>query len=102
MYSPLDGPSSQIKKIGITSSSVTEAKVSSLALEDRKAVTLQPTGNIKVYFGDGLNVPSATTILENGVVQYKDQMISYEAGQKQPIFFVAVAGTVEVIVIERA
>jgi hypothetical protein len=29
-------------------------------------------------------------------------MISYEAGQKQPMFFVAVAGTVDVIVIERA
>jgi hypothetical protein len=102
MYSPLDGPSSQIKKIGVTSTTVVEAKVLSSTLEDRKVVTLQPTGNIRVYFGDGSSIPSAATVLANGVIQYKDQMISYEAGQKQPMFFVAVAGTVDVIVIERA
>lgn len=102
MFQPLDGPSAQKKITGITTSTVTEAKAGASRLEGRNVVCLQPSGDIKVYFGDGVNIPNAATITLDGIDHFKNQLISYEAGDKQPIYYVSASGTVSVVNIERA
>lgn len=101
MFQALDGPSAQTKLASVGTVTVVEARVGATALTDRQVVTLQPDGNMKVYFGDG-TVPSAATVLANGLDHFKSAKETYEAGQKQIIYLLAVTGTINVIVVERA
>lgn len=103
MLQPLDGPSSQTT-LTVNTSTVQEAKVGGSALESRKVVTLQPTsGKIYVYFGDDTaSAPNAATVIANGLVIFKNAKESFEAGQKQPVYILAVTGSVTVKVVERA
>lgn len=99
--SPLDGPSAQLA-LSVTSSVVQEAKAGGSALSERKVITLQPTQNIYVYFGDGITTPNAATVSTNGIKHFKDQLNTYEASNTQPVFILAVSSTASVIVVERA
>ena len=101
MFQALDGPSAQTKLTAVGTATVVETRVGAAALVDRQAVTLQPDGNMKVYFSDG-TVPSAATVLANGLDHFKNAKETYEAGEKQIIYLLATTGTINVIVVERA
>jgi len=101
MFLPLDGPSSQIKKTSVGTVTPVEVKVGGSALVERQVITMQPTGNMKVYFGDG-TTPSAATILANGLDHVKSAKETYEAGSQQQVWILAATGTIDVIVVERA
>lgn len=102
MYEPLDGPSIQGKISSIGTGTVVEAKVGPSRFNDRKVVTIQPSSNIYIYFGDGTTTPNAATVIAGGMIVYKNAKETYEAGDRQPIFMLAVAGTANVVVVERA
>jgi hypothetical protein len=101
MFQPLDGPSLQIKIISVGTVTPVEAKVGSQPLTDRQVITIQPTGNIKVYFG-GDSVPLAGTVMANGFDHFKNTKETYEAGEKQKVYILSASGTVDVVVAERA
>lgn len=101
MFQPLDGPSAQTKLTSVGTGTAVEVKVGSSALSDRQVITMQPDGNMKVYFSDG-SVPSAATVLANGLDHYKNAKETYEAGEKQAVYIVAATGTINVVIVERA
>lgn len=101
MFQPLDGPSAQTKITSVGTVTPVEVKVGASALTDRQVITLQPNGNMKVYFGDGV-VPSAATVLANGLDHFKNAKETYEAGEKQKVYVLAATGTIDVVVVERA
>lgn len=98
---PLDGPSAQVA-LSVGTVTVVEAKVGASPLDERKAITLQGTGKFYVYFGDGVSTPSAATVAANGFTQFKDAKESYEAGKFQPVYLLSAAGTINVVLAERA
>lgn len=98
---PLDGPSAQVA-LSVGTVTVVEAKVGASALDERKVVTLQGSGRFYVYLGDGVNVPSAATVAANGFWQAKDAKESYEAGKFQQLYLLSVAGTINIVIAERA
>ena len=103
MLQPLDGPSAQLKLASVDTVTVVEVKAGASPLTERKAVTLQPLGGkIYIYFGDGVSTPNAATVIANGLVHEKTAKETYEAGEQQPMFILAVAGTTDVICVERA
>lgn len=102
MFQPLDGPSIQGKLTAVDTITAVEAKVGASPLVDRSVVTMQPDGDMKVYFAEDGVVPSAATVLANGFDHYKNTKESYEAGPKQKIYVLAKSGTINVIVAERA
>lgn len=89
-FLPLDGPAVQ-DVINISTSQV-EAKVGASAFDDRKVVTLQPQGKIYVSFVSG----------EDGFLLFKNGIYTFEATHQQPLYIKALAGTVDVVVAERA
>ena len=101
MFEALDGPSAQLK-VSLDTVTVKEVKVGALALDDRKVITLQPTGKIKVYFGSGGAAPLAAVVAANGLDHFKDAKETYEAGDKQKVYILSAVGTVDVIIVERA
>jgi hypothetical protein len=101
MFQPLDGPSAQIKLTGVGTITPVEVKVGASALIERAVITMQPDGNMKVYFSDG-TVPSGATVLANGLDHYKNAKESYEAGEMQRVFVLAVTGTINVVIVERS
>lgn len=103
MYLPLDGPSVQ-DAFSVTTATVKLVIVGGSALDERKAVTLQPTnGNIYLYFGDAsVAAPSAATVIAKGFLIYSGNKESYEASGTQPIYIVAATATTNVIIAERA
>jgi hypothetical protein len=98
---PLDGPSAQIT-LSVGTVTVVEAKAGVSALDERKVITLQGTGKFYVYFGDGVNIPSAATVAANGFTQFKDARESYECGKFQPVYLLSAVGTINIVVAERA
>lgn len=102
MFQPLDGPSAQVKISGVDTITPIIVKVGVNALSERAVITLQPTGKMKVYFGDGANTPSAATVLADGLDHFKDAKETYEAGERQVVYILAATGTIDVIVVERA
>ncbi len=100
---PLDGPAKQAV-LTIDNVTVVEVKIDASAMSDRKVITLQPDGKIRVYFGDaGASAPSAATMLTDGFVHNKDTIRSYEAGGVQPVYILSdTGGSVDVVVAERA
>ena len=101
MFQPLDGPAAQAKLISVGIVTVVEVKVGASALSERQIITMQPSGNMKVYFSDG-TIPSAATVLANGLDHFKSAKETYEAGEKQKVYILATSGTIDVIVVERA
>ena len=101
MFHPLDGPSAQLKLTSVDTTTPREVKVGGTALAERQVITLQPNGNMKVYFGDG-TTPSGATVTANGLDHIKGTKETYEAGTQQQVWILAVAGTIDVIVVERA
>lgn len=101
MFEPLDGPSAQIK-LTVGTAAPVEAKVSTNSLPERKVITLQPAGRMRIYFGDETTIPNAATVLANGFIHFKDAKESYEAGPKQRVWLLSESGTIDVILAERA
>ena len=102
MLQPLDGPSTQ-GVLSITAAAVTLVKVGGSPLVERKVISLQPDGKIRVYFGDGVTVPSAATVLSDGFTHPKSVLRSYEAGPQQTVYIVSDTGAgVDVATAERA
>jgi hypothetical protein len=99
----LDGPSKQ-GTLSVTDAVVQAAKVEVDPYTSRKVVTLQPTtGKIYVLFGDGdVAAPSAATVAADGFIVFKNAVMTFEATHLQPIYLLAVTGTVTVKVAERA
>ena len=101
MLFPLDGPSSQTI-LSVGTGAVVEAKVGASSLEDRKVITLQPSGKIYVYFAAEGIVPSISDVSSYGFEHFKDAKETYEAGPKQKVYLLSVSGTVNVRIAERA
>lgn len=102
MLQALDGPSAQ-DAITVTNSTVVEIKVGAQALDERKVITLQTDGKIRVFFGDGGSAPSVSDVLNKGLKQGKNTIRTYEASALQDMYMISDTGAnVEVIVIERA
>ena len=103
MYQPLDGPSKQYK-LTVTSTTVLElVKPTESALTERKVVVVNPqNGKIKIFFGDGVTAPNAATIAADGMLLFKSARDSFEATNSQPLYILAEAADVDVIIIERA
>jgi hypothetical protein len=101
MFQPLDGPSIQGKLLAVGTATPIEVKVGGTALSERAVVTLQPNGNMKVYFSSG-TVPNAATVLADGLDHFKSAKETYEAGENQKIYVLAATGTIDVIVVERS
>jgi hypothetical protein len=102
MLEPLDGPSKHTVLSAVDTVTPVQVKVGATALTDRKVITLQGDSKFYVYFADDAIVPSAATVAAEGFVQFKDQKESYEAGQRQIVFVLAVTGTVNIRVAERS
>lgn len=101
MFNPLDGPARQFS-VSLTTTVVVEVKVGT-PFTDRQVVTLQPLdGDIWVYYGDGVNTPSAATVAADGFRHFKKSQNSYEVGQLQPLFILASTVTTSVRIAERA
>ena len=101
-FLPLDGPAVQTT-LSVTAIAVTEAKVGASAYAERLVITLQPSdGKIYVYFGDGSTIPSVADVQNHGLLIYKNAKETYEAGQKQELYILALSGTVAVKIVERA
>jgi len=103
MLQPLDGPAAQTT-LSANTTVVQEIKVGGSPLSARKVITVQPTsGRVYVYFGDDTaSAPSAGTVSSNGIVVFKNAKETFEAGEKQPVYVLAVSGTVSVKIVERA
>jgi len=101
MYQPLDGPAAQTKLTSVGTATPIEVKAGATALQERQVVTMQPSGNMKVYFSSG-SVPSAATVLADGLDHYKNTKETYEAGESQKIYVLASTGTIDVVIVERA
>jgi hypothetical protein len=72
-------------------------------LDERKVVTIQSEGKIRVYFGDGTTVPSVATVLVDGLIHFKWAKESYEASHTQPLYITGeTASPVKVYIVERA
>lgn len=101
MMLELDGPSLQ-KGDTITDSTVYRVKHGASEYDERKVVTIQPIdGHIWVFFGNGVNTPSALDVKNNGFFHRKESTKSYEAGTSQPVFIIADVGNVDVRFAER-
>ena len=101
MLQPLDGPSKQFS-VTITDSTPVEVKAGVSVFSERKVITLQSNGKFYVYFADEGEIPNATTVSDNGFIQYKDAKESYEASGSQAVFVLALTGTVDIRGAERA
>ena len=99
--SALDGPASQ-DTISVNTTTPTEVKVGSKPFDERKVVTIQPLGKIYVYFAGQGEIPNAATVSSKGFVHFKNQKDTYEATCTQAVFILAVAGTFNVTIAERA
>lgn len=103
MLQPLDGPSLQGKLTSVGTGAVVEVKVGANAFEERKIVTMQGDGRFYLYFGDlDAGAPSAATVSDNGQIVFRNQLISIEATCDQPLYVLAVSGTVDIRIAERA
>lgn len=100
-FLPLDGPSAQTT-LTVDTTTVQEAIAGGSPLAERKVVTVQGDGRFYVYFGDGTGAPSAATVSSDGIRLFSNQVSSFEATNQQAIYLLAVSGTVDVKVIERA
>lgn len=101
MFQPLDGPSAQ-GVISVGTGTVVEAKVGASAYADRKVITIQPENKIYVFFADEGITPSTTDLSTKGFIHYKDAKETYEVGEKQKVFLLSLAGTVNVRIAERS
>jgi len=102
MLLPLDGPAKQ-DVIAVDNVTVVEVKVDVSTMEDRKVISIQSDGKLRVYFGDGVNTPNAALLLSDGFKQPKDVLRSYEAGGSQQVFILSDTGaSINVTIVERA
>lgn len=101
MLAPLDGPSLQ-GVISVGTGAVVEAKVGASIFSDRKVITIQPENKIYVFLADEGVTPSTTDVSTKGFVHYKNAKETYEAGEKQKIYLLSLAGTINVRIAERA
>jgi len=103
MIQALDGPAKQHKLSAVDTATPIEVKDgANPVFDDRKVVTMQGDAKFYVYFADEGETPNAATVSANGFIQFKDTKETYEAGDKQALWVLAVSGTVDIRVAERA
>ena len=102
MIEPLDGPSKQFILSSVGTTTPVEVKAGTSPFDERKVVTLQADGKFYVFFSDTEEVPTSTDVSTKGFIQYKNSLRSYEAGQFQKIYVLAVSGTINIRGAERA
>lgn len=103
MLFPLDGPSIQGVLSAVDTVTPVEVKVGASPFEERKVVTLQGDDKFYVYFGDeDASAPNAATVTAQGFTVFKNQLTSFEAKYTQPIYVLALSGTVNIRIVERA
>ena len=100
MYLALDGPAIQ-GNLSVGTVTVVEAKVGATSFVERQVITMQPSGNLYVYFANDGEVPTAVTVAANGFLQFKSAKESYEAGPMQKVYLLSAAGTISVKIAER-
>lgn len=101
-FQSLDGPALQGTLSGVGTATPVEVKVGGSAFSERKVVSLQGDGKFYVYFADEGVVPNAATVAADGFTQFKDALNSYEASDTQAVYVLAVTGTVNIKIAERA
>ena len=101
MIQPLDGPSLQ-DLIVVTATIVIEVKIGASAMDERKVISLQPDGKIRVFFADDGVVPSLSDLQNKGFIHYKNSMRSYEASKLQKVYILSESGSTNVTIAERA
>lgn len=108
MLQPLDGPAIQGKLTSVTSTTPVQAKVGASAYEDRKVLTLQSSkqdsnyGKFYVYFANEGETPINTDVSTKGFIQDINSIHSYEASSSQTVWLMAVTGTIDIRIAERA
>jgi hypothetical protein len=101
MYFRLDGPTLQEQQ-NVTDSTVFRVRVGAAEFSERDVVTIHPmNGLIWVFFGDGVNTPTAANVKSKGFPHPKGATRTYEAAPSQEIYIVADTGTVDVRYAER-
>lgn len=101
MLQPLDGPAKQ-DTITVDTVTPVEVKVGTEAFDERKVVTLQPEGRIRVFFADEDSTPTQADVANKGFKQGKNTIRSYEASCTQKVYVLAESGSFDVIIAERA
>ncbi len=102
MYEPLDGPSLQ-GVLSVGTGALVIARIGAASFTDRKALTVQPKGNIYIFFAnDQGSAPTVGDVSSKGFIHYKNAKETYEVGPRQIVYLLSVAGTVDVILAERA
>jgi len=101
MFQPLNGPSLQ-DSVALTDNTVFRVKVGATEMAERDVVSIYPVdGDIWIFFGDGINVPTAANVKGKGFPQPVGSLRTYEATDTQEIYIVADSGTVDVRFAER-
>ena len=94
-FLPLDGPSVE-DEISVNAITPTELKVGDSPADERKVVTFEAqNGKIRWGFTDEI------TALK-GYIGFKNQIITVEASDQQPVYVIAQSGTVTVYFSERS
>lgn len=93
-FIPLNGPSVEAE-ISVTTT-VVELKVGTTAYEERQVVTFEAQDG-KVRWGFTNAITST-----KGFIAYKNQIVTIEATETQPVYIVAETGTVKVYLAERS
>lgn len=102
MLDRLDGPSVQTT-LSVDSSTVQELKVGGTALKRRKVITFKADQKVYIYFGDDqASAPSSGTVSTDGIEVAKNQLVSLEATNQQPVYVLAVSTTASLKLAERA
>lgn len=101
MFTPLDGPAIQ-GSISVGTGAVVEAKVGASVLSERKVITIQPSGKIKLLFAQEGVTPSTSDLSTKGFTIFKDAIETFEVGELQKVYMLSVSGTINVMVAERA
>ena len=101
MYRRLDGPSKH-GSLTVTNAAVQELKVDAQAFSGRSVITFIADKKVLIYFGDDTaSAPSAATIIADGILVFKNQLMTIEAGKDQPVYILAESDTANVNVAER-
>ena len=101
MLQPLDGPAKQ-DTISVDTVTPVEIKVDSEAYPERKVITIQPEGKIRVFFADEETTVTQSMVANKGFKHGKNTIRSYEASCTQKVYILAETGSFDVIIAEMA
>jgi len=101
MLRRLDGPAKQ-GSLTVTNTAVQELKVDAQTFKGRSVITLRADQKVLLYFGDDSGVaPDVATVAADGILIFKNEFITIEAGNLQNVYILAESTTAEVKFAER-